>query len=65
MSRIVTLSRGSSESVGGTPHLDGAYTVFGEVISGLDVVDMIANVPTIKPGDKPEQKVEFSIEIVQ
>lgn len=29
-------------TVGGTPHLDGEYTVFGEVVSGLDVVDMIA-----------------------
>ena len=52
-------------SVGGTPHLDGAYTVFGEVISGLDIVDQIANVPTIKPGDKPEQEIKFSIEIIK
>ena len=31
---------------GGTPHLDGDYTVFGEVIEGLDIVDKIANVKT-------------------
>ncbi len=30
-------------TVGGTPHLDGSYTVFGEVVSGLDVVDRIQN----------------------
>jgi cyclophilin family peptidyl-prolyl cis-trans isomerase len=30
------------QTIGGTPHLDGNYTVFGEVISGLDVVDSIA-----------------------
>jgi cyclophilin family peptidyl-prolyl cis-trans isomerase len=30
-------------TIGGTPHLDGAYTVFGEVIAGLDIVDKISN----------------------
>ena len=33
-------------TVGGTPHLDGDYTVFGEVIEGLDIVDKIARVKT-------------------
>ena len=33
-------------TIGGTPHLDYAYTVFGEVIEGLEVVDSIALVPT-------------------
>lgn len=31
-------------TIGGTPHLDGLYTVFGEVVNGLDVVDRIQNV---------------------
>lgn len=31
---------------GGTPHLDGSYTVFGEVVKGLNVVDAIQNVQT-------------------
>ncbi len=33
-------------TVGGTPHLDGSYTVFGEVVEGLSVVDEIAAVET-------------------
>lgn len=38
--------RQAYKSVGGTPHLDGDYTVFGEVTEGLDVVDKIASVKT-------------------
>jgi cyclophilin family peptidyl-prolyl cis-trans isomerase len=34
------------KSIGGVPRLDGTYTVFGEVVSGLDVVDKIASVNT-------------------
>lgn len=31
---------------GGTPHLDGTYTVFGEVVAGMEVVKAIQAVPT-------------------
>ena len=42
------------KTVGGTPQLDYNYTVFGEVVSGLEVLDKIANAPTSKqPPDKP------------
>ncbi len=34
------------KTIGGTPHLDGAYTVFGEVVSGLEIIDTIASVKT-------------------
>jgi len=49
-------------TIGGTPWLDGGYTVFGEVISGFDVIDKIAAVP-IGPGDKPVNPVTMTIEI--
>ena len=38
--------RQAYKTVGGTPHLDGDYTVFGEVVEGLDIVDKIAAVKT-------------------
>lgn len=51
------------KTVGGTPHLDGGYTVFGEVISGFDVIEKIAAVPT-GPGDVPIKPVTMTIEIL-
>ena len=48
------------KTIGGTPQLDGAYTVFGEVVKGLDVVDAIANTPTSKqPPDKPTTDIRI------
>lgn len=43
-------------TVGGTPHLDGEYTVFGEVIEGMEIVDKIQNVKTDR-SDRPEEDV--------
>ncbi len=50
-------------TIGGSPWLDGGYTVFGEVVSGFEVIDKLAAVPT-GPGDKPVNPVTMKIEIV-
>ena len=42
---IPEAQRAVYKTLGGTPHLDGGYTVFGEVISGMNAVDSIANQP--------------------
>jgi cyclophilin family peptidyl-prolyl cis-trans isomerase len=48
-------------SIGGTPHLDQGYTVFGEVVKGSDVIDKIAAVQTSKAQDldRPLQDVRI------
>ncbi len=45
-------------SQGGTPHLDGQYTVFGEVVSGMDVVDKIEKAET-DGNDRPVQDIRI------
>jgi peptidyl-prolyl cis-trans isomerase B (cyclophilin B) len=52
------------KTIGGTPHLDGGYTVFGEVLDGFDVVDKIAAVQTGK-ADVPVVPVTMTIEILE
>ena len=47
-------------TIGGTPHLDGQYTVFGEVEEGLDVVEMIQAAAT-GHGDRPVDDLEMRI----
>jgi len=46
------------KTIGGVPRLDGTYTVFGEVVDGLDVVDKIAAVKT-NNADKPVDDVKI------
>ena len=45
-------------TVGGTPHLDGAYTVFGQVVEGMDVVDRIQHVER-DANDRPLEDVRI------
>ena len=49
--------------LGGTPFLDGQYTVFGEVVEGLDVVEKIQNCETLRD-DRPKEDVVMQVEVV-
>lgn len=52
-------------TVGGSPHLDGAYTVFGEVVAGTDVIDRIEKVAT-DASDRPREDVRIlSMQVVK
>ncbi len=50
-----------SSGDGGSPHLDGGYTVFGRVVEGMEVIDKIAAVQ--KNGEKPVDKVGMVVEL--
>lgn len=50
-------------SVGGTPHLDNNYTVFGEVIEGIEIIDKIAAVKTDKR-DRPLKNIRMSMRVI-
>ena len=52
------------KTIGGTPFLDMNYTVFGEVESGLNVIDKIASVPKA-PGDRPLVDIRMKIEVIK
>lgn len=51
-------------TVGGTPFLDDQYTVFGEVESGLEVVEKIQNCETMR-GDRPKTDVSMTVEVIE
>lgn len=51
-------------TLGGTPHLDNQYTVFGEVVSGLEVVEKIQSVATGR-GDRPKEDVVMTVTVME
>lgn len=51
-------------TIGGTPFLDNQYTVFGEVLEGLDVVEKIQNTAT-ECGDRPKNDISMTIEVME
>lgn len=51
-------ARNNYKTIGGTPHLDGNYTVFGEVLEGLEIVEKISKVDTDR-ADRPLEDVRI------
>ncbi len=62
--RYPTSVKEAYKTLGGTPHLDGEYTVFGKVIEGLDVIDKIASQQT-GPGDRPVKPIRMKVIVVK
>lgn len=61
--KLTPEQRAAYTTVGGYPSLDGEYTVFGEVVEGLDVVDKIAAVQT-DDKNRPKEDVRMKIEVI-
>lgn len=62
---LTAQQREAYTTVGGTPHLDGSYTVYGEVLDGMDVVDRIQKVET-DGNDRPTNDVRIiSMKVIE
>lgn len=60
--KLTDAQRKVYETEGGTPHLDGAYTVFGQVIDGMDVLDKISAQPRDER-DRPDKDIKMKVSV--
>ncbi len=63
MAKFNELQRKTYTTVGGIPHLDGNYTIFGEVIEGYDIVEKISLVATDE-NDRPQKDIKMKISLI-
>ena len=61
--KISGAQRNYYKAVGGVPHLDGKYTVYGEVVAGIDMVDLIAAVKK-DDNDRPFIDIPMTVEVL-
>jgi len=61
---IPEYQRKTYKELGGTPHLDQNYTVYGEVVSGIEMIDAIANVKT-DSADRPIENISMIVEVLK
>jgi peptidyl-prolyl cis-trans isomerase B (cyclophilin B) len=62
--KIPTWQREVYKTVGGAPHLDRNYTVYGEIVKGLELVDKVAAVTTGK-NDRPVTDVRMTVTLLK
>ncbi|OIP01542.1 MAG: peptidylprolyl isomerase [Bacteroidetes bacterium CG2_30_32_10] len=62
--KFTTEQRQIYKTIGGAAHLDGNYTVFGEVIEGIEVVDKIANV-AVDGNSRPLEDIKMTVKVVE
>jgi len=60
------ISKAYYKAIGGAPFLDTQYTIFGEVVEGLDVIDLICAIPTGKfVTNRPNTDIMMHIEMIE
>ena len=62
--KILDYQREVYKTIGGTPHLDRNYTVYGEVVKGLEMIDSIAGVAT-GAANRPKEDVKMTVTVLK